>query len=416
MHPGRSPWVPAQLSCPPPGKSATDLGRPGPRGASSASGPSARGPARRLCGGVRRRRASRRPEKRSCPATAPGPGSCPSAAPASGCCPCAASGTPAPAGASPSKAGAEGHSTRGPRRSRTDGPMTPSCPHPWPPRLQSTAGSCRPCPGRLASRGGRARPRRECPSGHPAAGRARAASGPPRGPSGLQRTPAGLPWGETQTGQCVAQRTLRPGALLLPSSPLGTHPRTENGVGPGKRPRARGPRGTLSQEKSLTTALLSGTRSSLACRWGNRGSGQRPVAGHSGPRSPPLLVTQPPSRAGHARRQHAPEWARTLPGPGAGPRVRGPPGGSWGEAAPLAVSGVGLGHRPQADGHGRVHGTASGPAAGVHSCSGWPGRCPAGVPAGPGAPPTVESVRMVMERGGQGGLPGPGLATAWGAS
>lgn len=153
FHPGtHAALLVASLpSCPSPGRATTDLGWPGPEGGASAFGPSSGGLVWRLGRGARRWRVSRCPGRHSWPATAPGPGSCPSAAPAAGCSPWAAAGTPAPGGASPSRARGAVCVTHGPPRSQRGGPMTPSCPHPCLPRLLSTPGSCSPSPGGLAS-------------------------------------------------------------------------------------------------------------------------------------------------------------------------------------------------------------------------------------------------------------------------
>lgn len=136
------------------------------------------------------------PGRRSWPATGPGPGSCPSAAPAVGCSLWAAAGAPAPGGASLSRVRGETCRARGPQRSRRGGLMTPSCPHPWPPRLLTTPGGCGPFPGGLAARCCQTRPCGELPAGHLASGRARATSGQPWSHPQPQGDRARIPWGQ----------------------------------------------------------------------------------------------------------------------------------------------------------------------------------------------------------------------------
>lgn len=174
----------------------TDLGRLGLEGGLTAFGPSSGALAWGLCRGVRRWRVSRCPARHSSPAAGPGPGSCPAAAPVGGCSLSAAAGASAPGGPSRSKSCGAGCTTRGPPTSRRGGPMTRSCPHPWPPRRPTTWGRCRPASGGRAPQCSQTRLWGEIPSGRLPAGGARATSRPPWHHLRLPVDRACLPLGE----------------------------------------------------------------------------------------------------------------------------------------------------------------------------------------------------------------------------
>lgn len=219
--------------------------------------------------------------------------------------------------------------------------MTPSCPHPGPRRRLSKQGGCRPAPGRLASPCGQSRPRRAPPEGRLAVGRAWATSGRPGGPPRPQLDTARLPLGGRSRRSCsgvgpAEPCTAHPQPTLLPLEVLGA-PTAEEGAGRDVPPR-RSP--DILSWTPIAPLLVGTVISPAHLQVGKLRPGRRHTAGPPGPKSPREGV---PGAQTHA------SVTQTLPGLGAGLPGSWSPWGPGAEGAgPLAISGVRLGHLPQA--------------------------------------------------------------------